>query len=237
MYIGEINGGPYGSIKIRSTLTQNSNDNVIVYLVKHMATSSTNTSIIQAISEGPGITTDYYYTGSQYYVDITDIEGHSGSGFVVDVVRFAEENIETVCTTRVTLNSSSSPVNHTFKCMFDKPGYYSVRYIVDGEIDGEGSAVLTKVKLDTVKHNDAKMCNITDNDNTCTLSLNHDRYHVIADILHDGYITIEYELSGRLEYYTVPSVFLIFPVLVLLISISTRTCIYCIRKYRNTNHT
>ena len=51
-------------------------------------------------------------------------------------------------------------------------------------------------------------CNITTNDNTCILSLNHDNYHVIGDILHDHDITIEYELYGRLEYYTVPSIFL-----------------------------
>ena len=230
VYIGEVNGGPYGNIKIKSTSTHNSHDNVIIYLVKHMSVNSTNITITQTLSQGPGITTDYFYTGSQYYVDITNIAGPSGSGFTVNVLRYTEEYTETVCTTNVTLNSSSSPFNHTFKCVFNKPGYYDVRYIVDEEINGEENAILTDVKLDTAQHNNIMTCNITTNDNTCILSLNHDNYHVIGDILHDNDITIEYKLHGRLEYYAVPGTFLIIPILVLLISIVIS--IYCIRKHK-----
>ena len=61
-------------------------------------------------------------------------------------------------------------------------------------------------------------------------SLNHDNYHVIGGILHDHDITIEYELHGRLEYYTVPGTFLSIPILVLLIFILIS--IYCIRQYK-----
>ena len=233
VYIGEVNGGPYGNIKIKSTSTHNSYDNVIIYLVKHMSVNSTNITITQTLSQGPGITTDYFYTGSQYYVDIANITGPSGSGFTVNVLRYTEEYTETVCTTHVTLNSSSSPFNHTFKCVFNKPGYYDVRYIVDEEINGEENAILTNIKLDTAQHNNIMTCNITTNDNTCILLLNHDNYHVIGDILHDHDITIEYELHGRVEYYTVPSIFLIIPILVLLISILIS--IYCIRKYKYIN--
>ena len=207
---GEINGITHGEIQAEADGRLQSVATIV--LSENVETVSRKEDITPSLSSGPDINDVYVHNNFTYMASIT---GESTGSFIVDITRKDKREGSTYHQyyQNITIeNSSTVLINYSS----DESGYYSVRYIVSNELNGQKAGFLSYNTISLEQLNNSKKCTLQSSTSECHISIefqssNFQKYYVLIFVRTtetNGVITTS--VGRHLEFNSIMVAFFFF---------------------------